>query len=258
MPAPVNWLAETARAASVGCCLDLEDGPLAGCGLALALAPHPDDPDAVAVLLRALADGGWHLHWAVLTSGWSGVEDAFAGPGRAAKAAVREAEEQTAARRFGLAPAALEFLRLAEGADGHLVDDAANRAAVERCLADRRPGLVVIPYHDDSNPSHRLAAHWCLGWAARQPAGAAPVVLEAEDPKSAGFQPTLRLLFGEERAQWKAELLECHASQSARNRRQRGISFAERILGVNRTGAADHPGFYAERFRTSRPAEGRA
>jgi hypothetical protein len=35
------------------------EDPLPGPGQALALAPHPDDPEAIAVTLRLLALGGW-------------------------------------------------------------------------------------------------------------------------------------------------------------------------------------------------------
>jgi len=45
----------------------------------------------------------------------------------------------------------------------------------------------------------------------------------------------------------KASLLECHRSQSARNQSTRGITFAERILGMNRR--AD--GLYSERFEAA-------
>ena len=72
-------------------CMRLADPVVWGRGIALALAPHPDDPDAIAVTLRLLADRGWEMHWAVVTSGWSGVSDDFCGPYRRMKAEARMA-----------------------------------------------------------------------------------------------------------------------------------------------------------------------
>ena len=73
------------------------------------------------------------------------------------------------------------------------------------------------------------------------------MALGNEDPKTQDFDPNVEVLFGEEGALWKASLLECHRSQSARNQATRGITFAERILRVNRR--AD--GTYAERFEAA-------
>ena len=70
------------------------------------------------------------------------------------------------------------------------------------------------------------------------------MALGNEDPKTQDFHPNVEVVFGEEEARWKASLLECHRSQSARNQATRGITFAERILGINRR--AD--GTYSERF----------
>ena len=58
-----------------------------------------------------------------------------------------------------------------------------------------------------------------------------------EDPKSLAFSPDLQVIFGEETARWKAALLECHRSQSARNQATRGTTFAARILAMNRAGS---------------------
>ena len=80
-----DWLTLLSSAQQAGRVLSLPEQPLAGTGRVLALAPHPDDPDAVAVTLRMLARGGWEVSWAIVTSGWSGVQDAFAGSSHAAK-----------------------------------------------------------------------------------------------------------------------------------------------------------------------------
>jgi hypothetical protein len=70
------------------------------------------------------------------------------------------------------------------------------------------------------------------------------IVLGNEDPKTQKIQPDLQVIFGEATAAWKAALLECHRSQSVRNQAVRGITFAERILAVNRCANG-----YAERFQ---------
>ena len=45
--------------------------------------------------------------------------------------------------------------------------------------------------------------------------------------------------FGEEEAQWKAQLLRIHDSQHQRNLRSRGYGFDERILQGNRASARE-------------------
>jgi LmbE family N-acetylglucosaminyl deacetylase len=236
-----DWLAQLIAAKRRGECLTLPEEPLPGCGHVLALAPHPDDPDAVAVLLHALAAGGWNVYWSILASGWSGVEDRYAGPDSSAKGAVRRAEESAAAACFGLPEDRLAFLDLTEGDDGNIIDNAGNLACLHAHLYAMAPAIIVHPYRDDTHPDHRLVARWTEAWArmADQPV----LILGNEDPKSVDFRPDLQLVFGAETAAWKAGVLECHRSQSARNQATRGITFAERILGMNRDGDA-----YAERF----------
>lgn len=210
--------------------------------VALALAPHPDDPDAIAVTLRLLADMGWNVHWAVVTSGWSGVSDDFCGQDRRMKASARQAEQRESARLFGLPADRLRFLGLEETDDGELAPTSENRAALNSLLDAIQPDLVLLPHPNDSNATHRLVYEWFAQWADAQ---TRPIMaLGNEDPKTQDFDPNFEVLFGEEEAQWKASLLECHRSQSARNQATRGITFAERILGTNRRSE----GTYSERF----------
>ena len=240
-----DWLTHLLGATRAGQCLTLPDRPLPGQGVALALAPHPDDPDAVAVTLRRLADGGWSVWWLVLATGWSGVQDAFVDADPVAKGQARETEQRTSAGVFGLPAERLIFLRLPETAEGLLVDDLDNQARVQAALTALAPDLALLPYWDDHHPDHRLVARWFQNWARAQ---ARPVVaLYNEDPKSRDFRPALQVRFGAETAAWKAAVLECHRSQSERNQAVRGITFAERILGMNR----DEDG-YAERFAVER------
>jgi LmbE family N-acetylglucosaminyl deacetylase len=210
--------------------------------VALALAPHPDDPDAIAVTLRLLADQGWEMHWAVVTSGWSGVRDDFCGPDRRMKAETRMAEQRESARLFGLPEDRLRFLETRDTDEGELARTDDNQRLVTSLLDTLQPDVVLLPHRKDSNPTHRLVYEWFAEWAdsITRPL----LALGNEDPKSVDFHPNVEVVFGEEEALWKASLLECHRSQSARNQATRGITFAERILGMNRR--AD--GTYSERF----------
>ena len=58
-----------------------------------------------------------------------------------------------------------------------------------------------------------------------------------EDPKTSEMKTDAYVAFGEDTAQWKAELLRCHRSQQERNLRTRGYGLDERILGMNRRAA---------------------
>lgn len=243
----MDWITCLLKARACGESLWLDEQPLPGQGRVLALAPHPDDPEAVAVTLRMLARGGWAMQWVVLTSGWSGVQDAFAGPAREVKAQVREAEQRDAARLFGLPPHHLQFARLAEDEGGELAATAANRARLHAVLDDAAPDLVLLPHGDDSNATHRLVHAWLLAWAVAQ---AWPIfALGNEDPKTATLRADLCVIFDEDTARWKGALLECHRSQSKRNQSTRGITFAERILTMNRACPEAANGHYAERFQ---------
>lgn len=220
--------------------------PLPGSGRALALAPHPDDPDAIAVTLRLLFQGGWDLTWAILTPAWSGVRDDFVGPSRELKIQAREAEQRVAARLFGLPESHLFFLKLTENSRGELAEEEGSRQRLLAFLNEKSPDLVLLPWREDTNASHRLTYRWFSEWAAQ--AGHPVVALGNEDPKTTAFRADFQVVFGEDTARWKASLLECHRSQSARNRATRGITFAERILSMNRACPDLAPGTYAERF----------
>ena len=240
---PANWLESLIRGQS----LTWPEEPLPGPGRALALAPHPDDPEAIAVTLRLLFRGGWDLTWAILTPAWSGVRDDFVGPSRAAKARAREAEQQAAARAFGLPEARLFFLRLAEDDQGRMDETETNRQALFAILDKAAPDLVLLPARADTNPTHRLTYRWLAQWAgaARHPV----VALGNEDPKTTAFHADFQVRFGPDTAVWKGALLECHRSQSHRNQATRHITFAERILAVNRACPDLPTGIYAERFQ---------
>ena len=217
--------------------------PPDGCRLAV-VGPHPDDFDVIAVTLRRLLARGGSLKLAVVTSGWSGVEDAFAGsPSRRRKGELREAEQRASAARFGLPPEDLVFLRLREDAQGELAEDEDSRRALDAWLAGAQADILFLPHGDDSNPTHRRVFEWVRDWMlqARRPL----VALLNRDPKTARFRTDIYTAFSPGEADWKGELLRCHASQHTRNLRARGIGFDQRILDVNRAGAA-HLGLGAD------------
>ncbi len=223
-------------------CISIERPQPWGRGVALALAPHPDDPDAVAVTLKLLTDSGWNVHWAIVTSGWSGVLNDFCGPDPVAKGQARMREQCESARLFGLDPHRLYFLHTEESNEGELTRTWVNQRAVTSLLSDIAPDLVLLPHRHDTNATHRLVYEWFAEWAQEW---ARPVLaLGNEDPKTQDFRPNAQVIFGEEQARWKASLLECHRTQSLRNQQTRGYTFAERILSVNRR----PDGSYAERF----------
>lgn len=229
----MDWLEQAQEAARAEECLSLEYGPLPGGGSVVVVAPHPDDPDACAVFQRMLLEGGWEIWWVVLTSGWSGVRDEFAGPDRQAKADCRRKEQLESAKLFGIED--VTFLDLPETEEGELAD---GYELMVLELGD--PDIVILPWGQDSNPTHRLAYEWFMRWQSDRPVTA----IFAEDPKSLDFQPHLEVAFDEETAAWKAALLECHRSQTDRNLATRGITFSERILSMNRRETG-----FAERYR---------
>jgi LmbE family N-acetylglucosaminyl deacetylase len=201
------------------------------------LAPHPDDFDAIAVTLRHLRDNGNRIAVAVATGGASGVEDGFRGAvDDAAKARLREEEQRASCRLFGLPAEQLQFLRLAEGADGHPVDSAENYACVRAWLVEQQPDLVFLPHGNDTNLGHRRIYAFF-----RRSAEADKLTLVAclnRDPKTIAMRDDLITAFGADEAAWKAGLLRCHQSQHQRNLHTRGHGFDDRILNGNRQFAA--------------------
>lgn len=201
------------------------------------LAPHPDDFDAIGVTLRLLHDNGNPIHVAVLTSGASGVGDPFARQlTPSGKAALREREQSASCRFFGLPPARLTFLRLAEDGAGHLEDSAANRIRLRRYWDAHRPDLVFAPHGNDTNAGHRRTCRLVRRLAAAQRHPLA--VMLSRDPKTIAMRQDLYTEFAEAEARWKGELLRFHRTQQERNLRTRRYGFDERILRDNRAAAA--------------------
>jgi LmbE family N-acetylglucosaminyl deacetylase len=201
------------------------------------MAPHPDDFDVVSVTLRRLLEAGSPINVAVLTTGASGVEDAYVkGAGTGAKARVREAEQVASCAFFGLPAGRLCFLRLADDDSGHLADDAPNEQALDRLLEAWRPQLVFMPHGNDSNLAHQRT--YAMVRRCLEARGSAATLLLNRDPKTIGMREDLYVLFDEREAEWKRELLRHHDSQQSRNLRTRGSGFDARILEVNAKAAA--------------------
>lgn len=205
---------------------------------AVVLGPHPDDFDCIAATLRHLRERGARLEVAVLSTGVSGVEDADADPPTPAhKAALRRAEQIESVRRFGLPADRLAFLPLDEDAAGEPADTAANARLVGDFLARHRPDLVFLPHGHDQKGGHRNV--YALYRTARARLLSPPLALLNRDPKTIALRLDSGLPYDEATAEWKADLLRCHATQQQRNQRHRGSGFDERILAMDRRSAAD-------------------
>lgn len=228
------------------------DGPLR----IAVLAPHPDDFDAIAVTLRHFHARGDSVHLAVLTTGASGVEDAYADASDdLAKGRLREKEQLASCAHFGLPRDRINFLRLPEDDDG-LIVDAAAIATARDWLLPLQADLVFMPHGNDSNVTHQRTYALFRSVAEQEKLNLWAVL--NQDAKTRGMRHDLYTSFGTDTAQWKAGLLRLHASQHQRNLNTRGHGFDERVLAVNRAtaralGLADE---YAEAFELQRwPAE---
>ena len=225
------------------------------------VAPHPDDFDVIAVTMREVQRLGARLEVAVLTSGASGVEDAFFEHSRVAtKRAVREREQISSCAFFGLPAEQLHFLRLGEDAGGHIAGGAANDGVVRAFLSDLAPELIFLPHGNDSNIDHQRTFAMVSRLLPAETSSAA--LFLNRDPKTIAMREDVYVLFDEETAEWKRALLRHHASQQHRNLRSRGRGFDARILDGNARVAvtAGRPGRYAEVFevREPRASAGRA
>jgi LmbE family N-acetylglucosaminyl deacetylase len=207
----------------------------------LVLAPHPDDFDVVAVTLRYFTRGGADITLEVLSSGASGVEDAFA-TGREAKISAREAEQRESCAGFGLLAEHVRFHRLAEDGEGFIADIADNQARVHAMLDAHSPDGVILPHGNDSNADHRRTFRWFRSW--RETRSHPPLALLVRDPKTLAMRVDLIAPYDADTAAWKAALLRCHRSQHERNLRQRGIGFDQRIMDSDRAAAGEW-GFHA-------------
>lgn len=234
--------------------LGRDDGPWEGVECCLVLSPHPDDFEVVAVTMQRLAAKGTEMCLEVLTSGASGVEDCFAATWDE-KADAREGEQRESGKLFGLDEEKIRFHRLVEDEEGHMLEDEFNEGLVRAILDRVKADVVVLPHGSDTNADHRRTFRIFDRWAKEQKDP--PVALLVRDPKTTGMRLDLVTVFGKDEAEWKGELLRCHASQQERGMKTRGYGLDERILRVNREIAEELGGVakYAEGFEVKDYAE---
>lgn len=206
----------------------------AGCPVAV-IAPHPDDFDAIGVTLRRLREAGHPLAVTVLTSA-SGVEDVYCGPRSPTpelKAEIRRAEQRRSCGFFGLPPECLEFPECEQDGDWQVLESPRNAALLREFLQRTAAEIVFLPHGNDTNRGHQCC--WALFRAVAAGLGRPLAGCYIRDPKTLACRLDLYAGFGQEEAEWKAELLRFHHSQQQRNLRTRGTGLDVRILETNRT-----------------------
>jgi LmbE family N-acetylglucosaminyl deacetylase len=211
----------------------------------LALGPHPDDAESVAVTCRLLLHSGCDLRFAIVCTSPSGVEDSYAelhgdrslGTTPAErKIAIRKKEQIASAGKLGLSEDKVTFLSLDENENGMLSDSPTDRARIGHLLQSTNPDMVILPVGKDTNRTHAWVWRVFRESARRlfERERRPMVALYSEDPKTTDMGTDLFVLFGEESARWKSALLRTHDSQQQRNLHVRQSGFDERILQVNR------------------------
>ena len=199
----------------------------------LVLGPHPDDFDAIGVTLRCLADNGNPIAVGVVRTG-SGVLDTYAPDLTwAKKADIRECEQRSSLRFFGLPDAEVTFFSLDNDSDeGQLCESAANLAVLTAFITEKSPDILFIPHGNDTNSAHRALC--AMSRKIVRNMVRTPALFLIRDPKTVAMRTDLYLPFDEERAAWKARLLLFHDTQHQRNLTTRGHGFDDRILEGNR------------------------
>lgn len=214
----------------------------------LALAPHPDDPDSIAVTLRVLATAGCRVSYLIVSSSYGGVSGGYAlkyavengepteGDVKACKAKLRREEQLESARMAGFVGDRVQFLTVEEGERGNLAESDRNRKIIEQALAAADPDIALMPYGEDTNSAHVLVYRYFRESAFKlSKRRKRPILgLYNRDPKTINITEQLVVPFDGEAARWKASLLRAHRSQHERNLEERGYGFDERILRTNR------------------------
>lgn len=211
-------------------------------GNVLVLAPHPDDPESVAVTCRLFARAGCEIMYAIVSLSPSGVDDEYIRKSdnlqqismKERKIEIRRMEQIRSAGMFGLAMNSMTFL----GIDENELDSAENRTIVFDILEAKEPDIVIMPVGKDTNATHVWVYHIFRQYAQDLVFKKKKQILAMynEDPKTTGIRSDMYVLFEEESAKWKSELLRAHDSQQQRNIMKRKMGFDERILEVNRLG----------------------
>lgn len=220
----------------------------------LVLAPHPDDFDAIAVMLKYFQVNGNQILLLVLTGGSSGVKDSFlTQPTKQSKVNIRETEQEKALAFFGFPLSHVRFLRLPEDEQGEMILDDGCRKTVRKIFRKFDPDIITLPYGEDSNPSHQrtFALTRDIAMAASKPV----LAFYNQDPKTIRIRLDAYIAFDQATSLWKREMLRFHQSQQTRNLQTRGYGFDDRILKVNaviakgvKTNQAYAEGFQVELF----------
>lgn len=125
----------------------------------LFVAPHPDDESiGCGGLIAVLRDLSVEVCVLLLTDGTASHPGSVRFP-PAARRALRRRELLAALAELGVDANALDEAGLADGSVPGPAQAGfeAAVAAVRRCLLDRRPGAVVLPWRRDPHPDHRAA-----------------------------------------------------------------------------------------------------
>lgn len=204
------------------------------------LAPHPDDFDAIAVTLKKFQKCGADLALAVISGAESGVEDSFMVDFQTkSKAEIREEEQISSCLFFGLKKDNITFLHLSEDNNGDPIDNSSNHEIIKNYIVKLSPDIIFLPHGNDTNMGHVRTYAMCK--QVINETTLKPILFLNRDPKTIKMRNDAYVVFNEEEANWKGELLKYHKSQDQRNLNQRGHGFDERVLAVNRKIAKELP-----------------
>jgi len=216
-------------------------------GTVVALAPHPDDPESVALSLKLFAEAGCSVHYIIVCLSPAGVQDSYALTHAKEnnqlsvedltlyKRELRREEQLQSARLAGFLAAPCKFLNMEEDLTGHLIESPHNARMIEEALDECDPDIAIMPYGEDTNSDHVLVYRYFRQSAAKLAArkGKPILALYNRDPKTVEITEQLAVPFTVREADWKARLLRVHRSQHERNLKQRGHGFDDRILRTN-------------------------
>jgi len=198
----------------------------------LVLAPHPDDFDVIGITMRLFHNNN-SIFLAVLSSGASGVEDSFCEcDDLSVKASIREEEQLNSCKYFGLRTEDVEFMRLEEDDFGHLLSNCNNIDKIKLVLLDNTPDIICLPHGNDKNIDHQIT-HRMLHEILKE-CDSPIITLLNRSPDTISMQHDLYIVFDDNDAEWKSNLLLFHHSQHMRNLHLRKYGFDERILNINK------------------------
>lgn len=217
-------------------------------GRVLMLAPHMDDPEAVAITLRRFAEAGCEVRYVIACSSHGGVTDSYAdGYARKngldpdsglvrCKCEIRRAEQVESARMAGFVSGPPEFIKVEEDERGNIIATEDNYLTIAGTLESADPDIVLLPHGEDTNTAHIIVHRFFRRAAASlaESRGRALLGLYDRDAKTTRITEHLAAPFDIASSRWKTELLKAHRSQQERNLEQRGYGFDERVLRVNR------------------------